>query len=401
MSESLSTIDNSFIFSEVPESLRSRVFSYWQDLQVSAKEHDFALNVGESRQRQLFRVWASSDFVAKNCIHSPALIRQLLESGDLDRPYEPGELTQKIGRVLVDVEDIASLQRILRRFRLSESVRIAWRDLAGLASLNEIMATMSELADCCIQQGLHYCYRWLAESRGAPLGKSDGGVVAFLVLGLGKLGGRELNFSSDIDLIFAYGDDGETDAQRPITNHEFFTKLGRQLISILDTRTEHGYVFRVDMRLRPNGRSGPIVLSFDATENYYQTHGRDWERYALTKARIVAGDHQAGEELLSRLRPFVYRKYLDYGAFESIRDMKELVERELARKATARNIKLGRGGIREIEFIVQSFQLIRGGREPRLQTNRLFDAIAQLVNIGALDHDVVSELKAHMFFCAI
>jgi glutamate-ammonia-ligase adenylyltransferase len=398
MSETLSATKSPPCFEGIPDTLRERLMQYWQDFQAAAREQAGSLDINESQLRQLLRVWAGSDFVAKTCLQKPALLFDLIESGDLNRVYEPDELTRRAETVFANVTDMGSLQRAMRWFRLRESVRIAWRDLAGEACLDEVMAVMTELADCCVQQALVHTYHWMTESKGTPHDKSGEQSVPFIILGLGKLGGRELNFSSDIDLIFTYGADGETDAQRPISNHQFFTKLGRELISALETRTEDGYVFRVDMRLRPNGRSGPLALSFDATENYYQTHGRDWERYALTKARVVAGDRQAGEQLLARLRPFVYRKYLDYGAFESIREMKELIERELERKEIARNIKLGQGGIREIEFIAQSFQLIRGGREPALQSNRLFEALDQLDGIGALDTKVVAELKEAYIF---
>ncbi len=398
MSETLSTIEKTPCFDGIPKALRKRLTQYWQDFHAASQAQVGALEINESQQRQLLQVWAGSNFIANTCLQKPALPIDLMGSGDLDRIYEPGELTRRGETVFANVVDMESLQRLMRQFRLRESVRIAWRDLAGMACLDEVMAVMTELADCCVQQALIYTYQWMTAAKGTPCAKSEGSAVPFIVLGLGKLGGRELNFSSDIDLIFTYGADGETDAQRPISNHQFFTKLGRELIAALETRTEDGYVFRVDMRLRPNGRSGPLALSFDATENYYQTHGRDWERYALTKARVVAGDRHTGEQLLARLRPFVYRKYLDYGAFESIREMKELIERELERKDIARNIKLGQGGIREIEFIAQSFQLIRGGREPALQSNRLFETLDQLDAIGALDTKVVTELKQAYIF---
>ncbi len=382
----------------IPDAVHGRLMQYWQDFHSAAGEQAVAPSMDETRQRQMLGVWAGSDFIAKTCVQKPALLIELIESGDLDRAYATGELLQRADTEFEHIADKDTLQRVLRKFRLRESVRIAWRDLAGSASLDEVMALMTELADCCVQRALRHTYRWMCESRGTPRDKSHEHPVPFIVLGLGKLGGGELNFSSDIDLIFAYGSDGDTDAPRPMSNHQFFTKLGRELISVLETRTEDGYVFRVDMRLRPNGRSGPLALSFDATENYYQTHGRGWERYALTKARVVAGERSAGEQLLARLRPFIYRKYLDYGAFESIREMKALIERELERKEIAGNIKLGQGGIREIEFIAQSFQLIRGGREPGLQSNRLFEALDQLAGIGALDAAVVEELKLAYVF---
>ncbi len=386
--------DSPILAETLPDSVRGRLSHYWRDLQDSLQPTD----LDASRAQEFMRAATGSDFVAAYCIQNPESLRELIDSGDLDRRYDPGELAGRLANALSGVADTASLLRALRRFRLRESARIAWRDLTDKAPLEEVMAVMTELADCCVQYALDHTYRRLAELKGTPRSTGDGRPVPLIVLGLGKLGGRELNFSSDIDLIFAYAEEGETDADRALSNHEFFTKLGRELIAALDARTEDGYVFRVDMRLRPNGKSGPLALSFDATESYYQTHGRDWERYAFTKARVVAGDRNAGQALLDNLRPFVYRRYLDYGAFESIRGMKELIQRDLERKEIARNIKLGLGGIREIEFIAQSFQLIRGGREPALQTNRLFEALDELGRIGVLSAGVVRELKhAYVF----
>lgn len=338
-------------------------------------------------------VFAASEFVSKTCIANPAVLRELVTSGALQRPHPPGALADALAEALTDSADEPSLQAALRKFRRCEALRLAWRDLAGWADLHEVMATMSDLADACIQNALERLYAWSCAARGTPLGAASGEPVQLSVLALGKLGGRELNFSSDVDLMFTYAEEGETDGPRPISNHEFFTRLGRSLIKTLDAMTEDGFVFRVDLRLRPNGDSGPLVLSFDATEHYYQTHGRDWERYALIKARPVAGGCAAGHRLLGNLMPFVYRKYLDYGAFESIRSMKNLIERELSRKGMANHIKLGKGGIREIEFIAQSFQLIRGGRDRRLQDNRLLPTLAQLGDSGVIPAPVCVALK--------
>ena len=218
--------------------------------------------------------------------------------------------------------------------------------------------------------------------------------------GWGSWGGNELNYSSDVDLIFAYDHPGrtahaDTDQAhlRPeIDNQEFFVKLGQKIVTALDSVTRDGFVFRTDMRLRPNGESGPLVLSFPAIEHYYQTHGRNWERYALIKARVVAGDRNIGGELLTILKPFIYRKYLDFGAFDSIREMKNTIERELKQKGIDQNIKLGWGGIREIEFLVQSHQLIRGGREKKLQTHSLYQAISALRDLGVIDNPAQQQL---------
>jgi [glutamine synthetase] adenylyltransferase / [glutamine synthetase]-adenylyl-L-tyrosine phosphorylase len=339
-------------------------------------------------------VFATSAFVARTCARRPELLDDLVSGGDLFRDAPAGGITARISDALGDAPDAAVLARVLRRERLRESLRVAWRDLAGWADLDEVMRSMSALADACIDAAVRVEYDLLAARSGTPRNERDGAAVPFVVLGLGKLGGEELNFSSDVDLIYAYPEEGETDGRRPVSNREFFTRLGRRLMAALTDLTEDGFVFRVDLRLRPNGDSGPLVLSFDATEHYYQAHGRDWERYAMIKARPVGGDLAAGQRLLNRLRPFVYRKYLDYGAFDAIRSMKTMIERELLRKGVAGNVKLGRGGIREVEFIAQSFQLIRGGRELHLQGRRLLPTLSGLANSGVLRAQAVEDLAA-------
>jgi glutamate-ammonia-ligase adenylyltransferase len=338
------------------------------------------------------RVWAASEFIARTCVTRPWLLNDLMISGDLFNKYPEKELTRRIRAMTAESE--AALMQNLRRTRLREALRIAWRDLAGWADLDEVISTMSELANAAAVQAHDYAYQALCERFGIPHGESSDKPVRMTLLALGKLGGGELNFSSDIDLIFAYSESGETDHPKAISNHEFFLKLARQLITILESTTVDGIVFRVDMRLRPNGQSGPLALSFDAMEHYYQTHGRDWERYALIKARVIDGDDEPGRELLARLQPFIYRRYLDYGAFEAVRSMKEMISRQLRRKGVQNNIKLGRGGIREIEFIAQSFQLIRGGREPLLQTNRLVTALEYLARSGTIADSMCTDLIA-------
>src|SRR5690606_17469760 len=200
--------------------------------------------------------------------------------------------------------------------------------------------------------------------------------------------------SSDIDLIFGYPEGGETEGvKRPLDNQEFFIRLGQKLIKALDAITVDGFVFRTDMRLRPYGSSGPLVFSFSALEQYYQDQGRDWERYAMIKARVVAGDQRAGAELLQMLRPFVYRRYLDFSAIEALRAMKQLIQQEVRRKGMDENIKLGAGGIREVEFIAQAFQLIHGGRDLSLQKRPLLEVLETLAGQGYLPPPVVDELR--------
>jgi glutamate-ammonia-ligase adenylyltransferase len=274
-------------------------------------------------------------------------------------------------------------------------LRIACRDLAGWAPLGEVLADLTRLADACIS-------RALAKLGGSALQQAGGRArkltPSLVVLGMGKLGAGELNFSSDIDLIFAYPP-GRAGWPGGLPEPEaFYLQLGRQLIRALGDRTEHGFVFRVDMRLRPYGDSGPLVLNFDALADYYQLQGREWERYAMIKARPVAGPAAAAEQLMQLLRPFVYRRYLDFGAFESLRGLKEQIAHEVERKGMRDNIKLGPGGIREIEFIVQAFQLVRGGRQSVLQQRPVLDVLGALAMLGYLPGEVAGQLaRAYVF----
>ncbi len=335
---------------------------------------------------------AGSDFIARSLLSATTLDSVL---PDIGAPRPQGEITQAIKSAAAIADDLAIA---LRGIRNEELTRIGWRDLAGSAPLSEVIARLSELADASIEAALEKAHEEMVERFGEPIGETSGTPVRLTVLGLGKLGGRELNMSSDVDLIFAFRESGSTDGTKSISNHEFFIKVGQRLIDLLQRQTAEGIVFRVDMRLRPNGDSGPLALSFDAIDHYYLTHGRDWERYALIKARPVAGDLDAGQTLLAGIRPFIYRKYLDFGAIEAIRNMKSLIEQELARKPLTHNVKLGRGGIREIEFIVQSHQLIFGGRNPHLQTPSLYAALEELARAEILPADICETLRQHYEF---
>jgi len=286
----------------------------------------------------------------------------------------------------------AALRGGLRRLRARVMARIAARDLAGLADLAEVTETMTTLADIAVGHAADVLTAQLSARYGTPRGPS-GEAQELIVIGMGKLGGRELNVSSDIDLIFVYPEDGETDGEGArLSNFEFFTRLGRQLIGALAEITGDGQVFRVDMRLRPNGDSGPLVASFDMLENYFITQGREWERYAWIKARPMRGAR--GGDLAALSRPFIYRKYLDFGAINAMRELHAQIRREVARKDMADNIKLGPGGIREIEFIAQVFQLIRGGRDKALQIRPTLLVLALLAERGILGEAAVRELAA-------
>lgn len=258
----------------------------------------------------------------------------------------------------------AELHRSLRQLRKRVMLRLVTRDLTGLADLNEVMLTMTTLAETTIRFALELQYAWLADPGryGEPIGENTDSRQQLLVVAMGKLGGRELNVSSDVDLIFIYPEEGETAGANPIANHEFFTKLGRKLITSLDNYTVDGYVFRVDMRLRPHGENSPLAISLATLEDYFIAHGREWERHAWIKSRVIAGSSVAEAALMELIvRPFVFRKYLDFEAYEAMRRLHAQLRKEINRRELHDNIKLGPGGIREIEFITQLFQLIRGG----------------------------------------
>ena len=316
----------------------------------------------------------------------PDWFEELQGSGRLDKPTPPQAET------LDALIDATGLDPGLRAFRNREMLRITWREMNRLATFEETMLDLSRLAELCLQAACSHHHRLLRERFGSPT-SPEGAPQELCVLALGKLGGHELNLSSDIDLVFAFPEAGETGGAPRLSNEQYFIRLARQVIRSLSEMTEQGFCFRVDTRLRPFGASGPLVCSFGAMEQYYQREGRDWERYALVKARPVAGDLQAGAELVARLAPFVYRRYIDFGAVEALHAMRDAVRTDARRQDRASDIKRGPGGIREIEFLVQAFQLMRGGREPSLRTPSLLLALAALEGLSVLAPAAASELR--------
>lgn len=332
-------------------------------------------------------VAALSPFCAQIGSTRPELLAELLTTDRLRQPDSVPRLRGELAQRARAAGSVAELKSVLRQFRYREALRIAWRDLAGLAPLDETLADLSRLADTLIGVALEELLARAPD--GARLGR---GVV---VLGMGKLGGGELNFSSDVDLIFA-ADATDEPADSPLKERQL--RLMQQLIDALSDRTAEGYVYRVDTRLRPFGSAGALLCGFSAMEEYYQLHGRDWERYALVKARAVAGDTAAGNSLLQRLRPFVYRKYLDYGALSAIREMKALINAETAHKGLQQNVKTGPGGIREIEFIGQAYQLIRGGQDAAYRQRGIRPILCLLAERGDLAPDEAADLlRAYEF----
>jgi len=349
------------------------------------------------------KVLSFSRFVRRTVELRPEILEDLIDTGDLACPYRgdtPIQRFRALKRLFTReaYQETGSLMKDLRVFRAREMVRIAWRDISGLSDTKETLMDLSLLAEAVLSIAVRNLAKILEKGYGIPT-SYEGEPQDLVVLGMGKLGGRELNFSSDIDLIFSYPRPGKTDhPTRPITNQQFFERLSKELIKVVGAATEDGFVFRVDTRLRPFGASGPLCMSFDQMEDYYEIHGREWERYALIKARPLTGDPALGIALIERLRPFVYRRYLDYGAIESLRQMKALIEKGARSKGYEYNIKLGLGGIREIEFIVQAFQLIHGGKEPDLRCRSTLKAIETLKRLGMLPGRTALELEdAYLF----
>jgi glutamate-ammonia-ligase adenylyltransferase len=329
----------------------------------------------------------ASDFAMATLAAQPGLVERLHADNGI-AAIPPPRLA---------VENRTDWPRLLRRHRQAESTRLAWRDVVAGDAVETILAGSSALAETCLRLALAALEGEFAERHGV-VRDGDGVAQSLVVFGLGKLGGGELNFSSDIDLVYAYERDGESDGPRPLAAEDYFSRLGQRLAKLLDEVTADGFSHRVDLRLRPYGNAGRIAWSFAALEQYFQREGRDWERYAWQKARPVAGDPGAGERFLETLRPFVYRRYLDFGALAGLREMKAMIAAEVARKDMADDIKRGPGGIREIEFLAQALQLIRGGREAALRERRLLPALDALVAAGQVAPQVgVALAEAYRF----
>ena len=325
----------------------------------------------------------ASDFAIDICLRQPALLPRLLHDDGASPPPLPALIA----------EHRADWPTLLRRYRQAESVRLIWRDVRGLDTLDQTLAATTRLAEDCLQCALSALEVEFTQRYGS-VRDIDARLVRLVVFALGKLGGGELNFSSDVDLVYAYASDGDSDGARSLAAEDYFARLGQQLAKLLDEVTAEGFCHRVDLRLRPFGTAGRIALSFASMEHYFQREGRDWERYAWQKARAVAGDLDAGARFLDTLRPFVYRRYLDYGALDGLREMKATIAAEVARKDMADDIKRGPGGIREIEFLAQALQLIRGGREAALRERRLQSALRALCDARHLTEDTRDALIA-------
>ncbi len=369
----------------LPPDLQDHVLKWLERLE----EQHGAVSMAKEHTESLLRVVACSEFAGA------VLLREWQWFAEhVDTFSEATDLGAQFGKAAF-ADDIEALKSELRRFRNRSLLRILWREIFALADLDETLLQLSLLADLMLDVATRHAERSL-QARYGRLRDDEGQVVPLIILGMGKLGGRELNFSSDIDLIFLFPHEGKTDGPRAVSAQEYFARLTRQIIALIDERTADGFAFRIDTRLRPFGDSGPPVVSFAALESYLLQHGRGWERYAYVKARIVGTQpsQSVSEELHNGLiRPFVYRRYLDYGVFESLREMRAMIATEVARRELTDNVKLGPGGIREAEFIVQSFQLVRGGSDIALQSRELQKVLPKLISRRGLAEDSAEKLR--------
>ena len=356
----------------------------FEDLGTRALQrlHEAGCQFDAGDEAALRQLAIASDFAIDTLAAQPELLAHLRASARV--PLVPPELS---------ADARPHWPRLLRRYRHAESTRLVWRDVVEGADVDEILAGSTALADACLQLALEALEAGFAARHGV-VRDAAGEPQRLVVFALGKLGGGELNFSSDVDLVYAYEHEGESDGPRALAAPDYFARLGQQLAKLLDEVTGDGFCHRVDLRLRPFGNAGRLALSFNAMELYFQREGRDWERYAWQKARPVAGDLAAGGRLLAMLQPFVYRRYLDYGALDGLRAMKAMIAAEVARKDMADDIKRGPGGIREIEFLAQALQLIRAGREPHLRERRLLPALRALVEAGHVAEAAGASLAA-------
>lgn len=343
-------------------------------------------------REELSYVAGLSQFIVDTLQQDEYLHQHLPEMLEAESRHET--YRQRLAELLAGCSDEMQGHRVLRQFRNREMAYIAWRDFIGNWELEQSLEHLSQLAEAMIFETYQWQYKACCELWGTPCNEA-GEAQPMLVIGMGKLGGGELNFSSDIDLIFTYPENGETQgARRSIANAQFFTRLGQRIIKALDQQTFDGFCYRVDMRLRPFGDSGPLVMSYAALEDYYQEQGRDWERYAMIKARVMGREmYPQYQELRQMLRPFVFRRYIDFSAIQSLRRMKSMISSEVRRRGLSNNIKLGAGGIREIEFIAQVFQLIRGGREPNLRQRGLLVTLDAIEELEQLTSEEVNNLK--------
>lgn len=378
---------------QLPELLKKEYENQYERIKGRLTEQQ--LSVFDKRDDFPF-VLAMSDFIANTIFSYPNECTLLVENGALDAPSVVTDLKEFTDEYLNEKLPEFELKKRLRIVRRTRAMVIAWRELCGYSKLEDVFSDLSYMASTLVLKTLSIVRAQIVAVFGDAL-CSDGTPMPLLTLGMGKLGGGELNFSSDLDLIFAYPYEGETQGKiRSLTHREFFTRIVQQSANLLSDKTVDTFAYRIDLRLRPFGDAGAMVNSFDALQVYYETQGRTWERYALVKAKLLGDDSVNGpyaQELINLLRPFVFRRYLDYGAVQSLRKLKHMIESEVRRRNLKDNFKLGSGGIREIEFIAQVFELMRGGRFAELRERSLIKTLDAISALELLPEEVTHNLK--------
>lgn len=354
----------------------------WQEITQYLESHQF-----DPRDRDYIeQLVIASQYALHQLLRWPQLIDTLLQ-------IKTFELDNEIISLAADEKvDLDQLKKQLRRYRHRKLVEIIFLDVVQQVPLESSLHHLSDLADQLIRTALKTCARQLSTKHGQPLDE-HGSPMELNIIAMGKLGGRELNFSSDIDLICCYAHEGELSGFGQLSYQEYFTRLVRLLTGVLSESTEDGFVYRVDLRLRPWGESGPVALSHSALEHYYQLHGREWEQYAMVKSRILTGSAEDQRHLKSILKPFVYRKYHDYRVFEGLAALKDKIDMQAKSRDMQDNIKIGQGGIREIEFFVQAFQILKGGRNQQLQSTEIFHCFDTLESQEIVSVQTIQSLR--------
>ena len=344
-------------------------------------------------------LFALSPYLMSTAVRYPQALCEFIDDGALEADWRLPDVSdikiciENLAADTAENPDEEAQMKALRQVRHAQMMRILWRDITGVADVDETLQQLSILADACVQAACSWSEQAMYERFG--IARDDAGVEQrLIVLGMGKLGGYELNVSSDIDLIYVFASAGKSDGKKALDNTDYFTRVAQRITRMLGNVTADGFVYRVDTRLRPFGESGPLVMNLNGLEQYYLTQGRDWERYAMVKARAITGNPVDINELFELLQPFVYRRYLDYSAIDSLRQLKRKISLSVVQRGMQDNIKLGSGGIREIEFIGQVFQLVRGGRMAELQDRSIKSVLNTLVELDLMEADLSETLIA-------
>ncbi|NNE63234.1 MAG: bifunctional [glutamate--ammonia ligase]-adenylyl-L-tyrosine phosphorylase/[glutamate--ammonia-ligase] adenylyltransferase, partial [Gammaproteobacteria bacterium] len=360
---------------------------HWRELSGFLRENAF----DKDQIEQIHQLAIASSFALNQLSKNPQWTHQLIQLDEFETGDFPAILAPD------QPVDMITIKHRLRIYRHNKLIQIIFLDVVKKIPLRQTLKNLSELADLLITETLGLCEKQLSEKHGQPF-HADGSPMNLNIIAMGKLGGHELNFSSDIDLICCYANDGELKGFGQLSYSEYFARVVRMLSNCLSETNEDGFVYRVDLRLRPWGDSGPVALSHAGLEHYYQLHGREWEQYAMVKARIISGSKADRSYLKSILRPFVYRKYHDYRVFEGLASLKDKIDQQARSRGMQQNIKLGSGGIREIEFFVQAFQILKGGRNNQLQTTEIFTCFEVFEQQSIIPVSTVHDLKASYEF---